>query len=256
MRIAVSGTSNTGKSTLVKNILAVWPSYKTPSKTYRDVIKEKNLPHSSNTSVDTQWDILNFMLDQLQSTNTSSNIVFDRCPLDNLAYTLWAHDHEIEGFTKEYVDKAIKLTKESMRHLDLILLLRYDESIKIVDDELRDTNTVFIREIDEMFDALYIQYRQNYEADIFYPKDDSPGIIILPTNPQQRIDMVSDYLTPTGELYGEEESIFNPEKMSELEALVKQQKAALEHEEAEKALYEKFGMTKSTANPVSRLISQ
>ena len=256
MRIAVSGTANTGKSTLVKNILAVWPNYKTPSKTYRDVIKEKNLPHSSNTSIDTQWDILNFMLDQLQATNKNSNIVFDRCPLDNLAYTLWAHDHEVEGFTKEYVDKAIRLTRESMRHLDLILVLKYDPSIKIVDDNLRDTDETFIKEIDDIFDALYLQYRMNYEADIFYPKDDSPGVFVLPTDPQKRIDMISDYLTPTGELYSEEESIFNPEKMNELEALVKQQKAALEQEEAEKALFEKFGMAKTTKPVDPRLFLQ
>jgi len=242
MRIAVSGTACTGKSTLVKNILAVWPNYKTPSKTYRDLIKEKNLPHSSDTSIDTQWDILNFMLDQLQAVDKSANIVFDRCPLDNLAYTLWAHDKGIEGFTKEYVDKAIKLTKESMRHLDLILLLRYDTSIKIVDDELRDTDVTFIEEIDNIFDALYIQYRQNYEADIFFPKDDSPGILVLPTNPQQRIEMISDYLTPEGEMYGDDSSIFNPNNLSELETLVKQQKAALDQEEAQKALFEKFSI--------------
>lgn len=242
MRIAVSGTSNTGKSTLVKNILAVWPNYKTPSKTYRDLIKEKNLPHSSKTSIDTQWDILNFMLDQLQNTTTKSNIVFDRCPLDNLAYTLWSHDKGIEGFTKEYVDKAIKLTKESMRHIDLILLLKYDSIIKIEQDELRDTNVEFIKEVNEIFDALYLQYRINYEADIFFPKDDSPGIIVLPTCPKQRIEMISEYISPEGEMYGDETSIFNPENLTELETLVKQQKAALEQEEAEKALYEKFNV--------------
>jgi predicted ATPase len=242
MRIAVSGTANCGKSTLVNNIVQVWSKYKTPSKTYRDLIKEKNLPHSSSTSIDTQWDILNFMLDQLQATNKNSNIVFDRCPLDNLAYTLWAHDNNKEGFTKEYVDKAIRLTRESMRHLDLILLLKYDPAIKIVEDNLRDTDEKFIKDIDDIFDALYIQYRQNYEADVFFPKDDSPGIIVLPTNPQQRIDMISDYITPEGEMYGDESSIFNPNNISELEALVQQQKAALEAEQAEKDLYKKFGV--------------
>jgi hypothetical protein len=182
------------------------------------------------------------MIDQLQETTTSSNIVFDRCPLDNLAYTLWAHDKGIEGFTKEYVDKAIKLTRESMRHIDMILLLKYDPSIKIVEDSLRDTDETYIQEIDDIFDALYIQYRQNYEADIFFPVDDSPGIFILPTNPQKRIDMISDYITPSGELYSEEDSIFNPEKMNELETLLKQQKSALEQEEAEKALFEKYSI--------------
>ena len=67
MRIAFSGTANTGKTTIINNFLAVWSQYKTPEKTYRDIIKEKNLPHSSSTTTDTQWDILNFMIDQLQS---------------------------------------------------------------------------------------------------------------------------------------------------------------------------------------------
>ena len=242
MRIAISGTANCGKSTLVKNILAVWDNYKTPSKTYRDLIKEKELPHSSATSVDTQWDVLNFMIDQLQGTTTKSNIVFDRCPLDNLAYTLWAFDNNKEGFTMDYVNKAIKLTKEALRHLDVIFLLRYDPLIKVVEDGVRDTDVKFIQEIDDIFDAMYIQYRQNYDADVFFPKDDSPGVIVLPTNPQKRIDMISDYLTPEGEMYGDDASIFNPDNLKELEALVTQQKAALDAENAEKELYKKFSV--------------
>ena len=36
---------------------------------------------------------------------------------------------------------------------------------------------------------------------------------------------------------------FNPEKLDELETLVKQQKAALDEEEKEKELFKKFGLT-------------
>ena len=89
---------------------------------------------------------------------------------------------------------------------------------------------------------MYIQYRQNYDADVFFPKDDSPGVIVLPTNPQKRIDMISDYLTPEGEMYGDDTSIFNPDNLKELEALVTQQKAALDAENAEKELYKKFSV--------------
>jgi hypothetical protein len=46
-----------------------------------------------------------------------------------------------------------------------------------------------------------------------------------------------------GELYGDEHSLFNPEKLDELEALVKQQKAALDQEEKEKELFKKFGLS-------------
>lgn len=242
MRIAFSGTANTGKSTLVKNFLAVWPQYKTPEKTYRDIIKEKNYSHSSKTTTETQWDILNFMIDQLQSTSKQEKIVFDRCPIDNLAYTLWAHDKGIEGFDKAYVDKTILLAKESLRHLDIVFLLHYDDSIKIEDDNLRDTNIEYIKEVDNIFKALFKQYEINYDADVFFPKNDSPGIIVLPSNPQRRIDIISEYIDPTGNLYGEEHSLFNPEKLDEMERLVKQQQSALDEETREKDLYRKFGL--------------
>jgi len=242
MRIAISGTSNTGKSTLVKNFLAVWLKYTTPEKTYRDVLTEKNLQHSSKTSTETQWEVLNFMVVQLQKTSKKDNIIFDRCPLDNLAYTLWAHSKSIEGFDKEFVDKCIKIVKESLRHIDIIFLLNYDKSITIENDGMRDTDPTYIVEVDNIFNALFEQYTQNYDADIFFPKDDSPGVIKLPTSIKQRIDTISEYIDPSGDLYGDEHSIFNPEKLDELEALVKYQKAALDQEEKEKELWKKFGL--------------
>jgi len=242
MRISFSGAANTGKTTLVKNFLSVWPQYSTPETSYRSLIVDNDLPHSSVTTTDTQWKILNFMVDQLQSLDKKSKIVLDRCPLDNLVYTLWAFDKGIEGFDKEFVDKCIKITKESMRHLDIIFLLEYDKSIKIEDDGMRDIDPTYINETNNIFKALFAQYEQNYDADIFFPKDDSPGIIVLPSDPQRRIDIIAEYLDSSGEIYGDEHSLFNPEKLNELEALVKHQKSVLEKEKEEKDLFKKFGL--------------
>ena len=242
MRIAISGTACTGKTTLLKNFLAVWDKYTTSEKTYRDVIAENNLPHSSETNTETQWAILNFMVDEMQKSDKDSMVIYDRCPLDNLAYTLWAFGKGVEGFDKQFVDKCIAITKESMRHLDIIFLLRYDPSIPIEDDGVRDTNKEYISEIDNIFGALYEQYRQNYDADIFFPVDDSPALIELPTSIQGRIDTIAEYVTADGGFYSEESSIFAPEKLDELEALVKQQSAALQQEKDEKELWNKFGI--------------
>ena len=88
MRIAISGTSCQGKSTLIKDFLKEWTNYKTIDKTYRDVIIEQGLEHSSATNKDTQWSILNFMIDELQKTSKGDSISFDRCPLDNIVYSI------------------------------------------------------------------------------------------------------------------------------------------------------------------------
>ena len=50
MRIAFSGTGNSGKTTLVKSFLYNWKTYSTPDKTYRDLIEEEDLLHSSQTT--------------------------------------------------------------------------------------------------------------------------------------------------------------------------------------------------------------
>ena len=74
MRIAISGTACQGKTTLIKDFLDQWPSYKTPKKTYRDIIKDNNLDHSSETNKKTQWDILNFMIEEQQKYRKGQNI--------------------------------------------------------------------------------------------------------------------------------------------------------------------------------------
>ena len=250
MRIAFSGTGNSGKSTLVKSFLYTWSNYRTPEKTYRDIIEEEGLSHSSKTTVDTQSKILNFMIDQVQNTTLSDKIIYDRCPLDNIAYSMWCHDKEIEGFTKDFVTEQIKLMRESMRSIDIIFLCRFDSSQKVVDDGFRDTDLNFIKEIDNIFYSLYRSHNDDPEGDIFFPKGDSPCIIELPNNPQGRIDLVAEYVAPDGGMYGEEESILNPENIDDLERLVNLQKQAKEKEEEDQRLQQKFGLPPDTNNRI------
>lgn len=241
MRIAISGTANTGKSTLIQSFLHTWTNYITPDRTYRDVIKEGNLDHSSNTTTDTQTVILDSFLDQ-QQKRVTDNIVYDRCTLDALAYTIWCFEKGLEGFDSEYVQKQIAIVKESMRSLDLIFLCKFDEKQAVIDDGFRDTDIEYIKEIDNIFESLYQQYFQNVHSDVFFPKDDSPAVIKLPDNPQERVDLIAEYVTPEGGMYGEEHSILNPENIGELEQLVMQQKRAQEADEADKELFKKFGL--------------
>lgn len=243
MRIAFSGTANSGKSTLVKSFLHTWDNYETSDKTYRDVLEEKGLEHSSNTSVDTQTVVLDFLIDQLQGKKQDDKIVYDRCPLDAVAYTMWANSKDLEGFTDEFVGKQIAMSKEALRSLDIIFMTRFNENtMKVVDDGTRDANIDFIKEMDNIFHTLYQQYMIAPTADVFYPKNDSPCVILLPDAPQARIDLIAEYVTPDGGMYGEEESILNPDNIEDLERLVEMQKAQLDKEEQEAELMKQFGL--------------
>ena len=240
MRIAFSGTGNSGKSTMVKSFLHTWKQYETPEKTYRDILKEEDLTHSTETNPETQNKILDFMVDQVTSYDKDSKVIYDRCPLDNLAYTIWCNEKKKDGFTREFVTKQINLMKETMRCLDIIFLCRFDVNQKVEDDGFRETNVEFILEVDNIFNSFFQQYTQNPEADIFFPKGDSPAVIELPHNAQERIDLVHQYVGDDGTLIADEPSILGD--VDKLEALLLQQEGALDEENKEKELYKRFGL--------------
>ena len=89
MRIAISGTGNQGKTTLINDFLQEWSNYETESKTYRTKLVEEKLPHSKHTTKDTQWKILNHMVDEMQTFNPEDNVVMDRCPKIELFRPFW-----------------------------------------------------------------------------------------------------------------------------------------------------------------------
>lgn len=231
MRISISGTSCTGKSTLIKSFLNRWPMYNTPSKTYRDVIRESNLSHSSNTSDETQLIILNWMMEEQSKSTKDSKIVYDRCPWDNLAYTL--HGNALGKVTDETAAATISFVKESMKNIDIIFWLKYNPAIKIVDDGMRDAKLDYIKQTDMVFQGLFDQYMENLEQDVFYPKDDCPAIVCIDehfTSIDDRLMFIGEFIDHKGDLI-EGDSLLDPENLEVLEQMVKDQERETVNEE-------------------------
>lgn len=231
MRIAISGTAGQGKSTLLKAFLNRWPMYMTPSKTYRDVIVENNLSHSSNTSDETQLLILNWMMEEQLKYPKDSHVIYDRCPLDNLAYAL--HGNAIGKIGNQTAAATISFVKESMRDLDIIFWLKYNPSIKIVDDDMRDTNLQYIKQVDGIFQGLFDQYMENLEQDVFFPSEDCPAIVCIDehfTTIDDRLMFIGEFIDHKGDLI-EGDSLLDPENLEVLEQMVKDQERETVNEE-------------------------
>jgi len=237
MRIAFCGAQNTGKTTLIKDFLVCWPQYKTLNKSYRDVILEKGLTHSSATTQETQQIIRDWMFDNLKSNTKDENIVYDRCLLDNLIYTLWSYKYNPGSIDGKFVDESIEMTKESMRKLDIIFYIPADKcNFGIVDDSFRDTNVRYRNQIDQLFKGIIHEYTDNYDSDVFWPKNDSPGIIEIYGAREQRLIQIGDYIQPDGTLYGEEHSILNPDQLNLMETMLKEQQGQLDFEKEMKSV--------------------
>ena len=238
MRIAISGTANQGKSTLIRDFVANWPMYKVGGNSYRDYIKKNKSPHSKKTNKETQWKYLNLIIDDLQKFNKDDYVIFDRCALDNLVYSLWACDKQVGRIDDKFIEKCIPIVKESYKHLDILFFLPITKAapVPIVENGTRETDETYVKEIDALFKSMMQQYQHNLGRTPFFPADDCPGMIEIFGTPEERIGMVKWYIDVEGDLIGGDvnaaDNLFNPENISEMEALIASQKAIKDQEVA------------------------
>jgi hypothetical protein len=211
MRIAISGTACQGKSTFIEDMNTAWPSYIIPEKSYRDILPED---HSKKTSEDTQWEILDFMLENLQEYRKGDMVIFDRCPLDNIVYSIWANGKG--NISDEFISKCIPLIYESMKMLDVIFFIPITKhaEVELEENGTRDADEEYVTEIDNIFKTMYQQWLQPDSP--FFPKDDRPAIIEIFGNRQQRIQMASLYIDEDGSAMGEQ-GIINPTELAAYE---------------------------------------
>ena len=244
MRIAIAGAANTGKTTLFNAFKQKWPMYTSPSKTYRDIITENNLEHSSKTNEETQLVILNWMMEEQSKHLKGSYVVYDRCPWDNLAYTLQGNANEL--ISDEITAAIISFVKESMKDLDIIFWIKRNESIKVVKDELRDTDEAFIKQTEQVFTELFNQYMENLEVDVFYPKEDCPAIVCVDEHfatVDDRLMFISEFIDYKGDLIETESSILDPSNLEMLEELLGDQVKEMDEEQRLKEIMKAFKLT-------------
>ena len=205
MKIALIGAHCVGKSTLVEQFLKEWPMYKRPEKTYRDIIKEQNLNLNMQGDKESQRAILNALVDEVQlaSTSDDKHIIFDRCTVDNIAYTLWHYAKGTDGFTPEFVMTCKDIAALSLKHIDLIFYVSARKEIPLTPREGRETDEVFREEIDNIFDSLVNSYEKNTGA--FFPSEDCPAVIRLEGPPDMRIPQIKLYIKENGNCFGEED---------------------------------------------------
>ena len=207
MRLAISGTAAQGKTTLLNAFLDNWDMYVTPEQSYRSVLKDSK--HSKQTNKETQWTILNHMIDQLESNSDKDHIIYDRCPLDNLVYSMWAFHKNVGDIDEHFVEKCIPIVRESMKLLDVIFIIPITNVAQndIEDDGVRETDAEYITEIDNFFKAMY----NNWNSDDvrFFPKEDRAALVEIFGTTEERIKMLELYINPNGNMFGEDETLVN-----------------------------------------------
>lgn len=236
MRIAIIGSACQGKTTLVNDMIKTWPTYKAHVSDYRARVREENLPINKEMTQAAQWTILNCLIDDLQSYTSDDNVIFDRCPLDNIVYSLWGNAKNSSDIDDDFIKKCIPLVQQSMHLLDIIFFLPITKTspVEITDKDQREVDPDFIREIDNIFKSISHSYYRTGSSP-FFPEEDRPPIIEIFGNPVERIEMMKLYLNEEGKIL-EGDSIFSAESIKDMEALLGIQAELGEEAKKEKKL--------------------
>lgn len=207
MKIAVSGPQCTGKTTFIQDFLKEFPMYTTPKGSYRDLAKKKKIKINQNGNVQSQLDILNYHIDTSQKYDKNDNVIFDRCVIDPLVYSLWMHEKEKKGIDEKHIESMLRLVKESVKLYDIIFIVPLTKAapIPMEADDLRDTDEIYREEINNIFNAVQESYHK--QSQVIFPPEDCPAVIDIFGNRQERIAMAKLYVGKDGKAFGEESSL-------------------------------------------------
>ena len=157
MRIAISGSHRTGKSTLLAALAEALPSYTTVDEPYH-LLEEDGHELSHPPSVEDFEAQLERSIEALQEAGDEA--LFDRCPLDMLAY-IAVHDDAAEVDLEEWVPAV----REAVASLDLVVFVPIEARDRIAfsaaDDEA-DTRSA----VDEKLRELLLEDPYELELEV------------------------------------------------------------------------------------------
>lgn len=208
MKIALIGTHCNGKSTLVQAIKKTWSMYKSPEKTYRDIIAEKNIKLNREGDQASQEAILDALCKQAHDASKETHIIHDRAVTDNLAYTMYLADKGIIDDDKFIVESILR-HKDAIKKYDVVFWLPLNTGIKLDDinnpNPNRDTDLMYRIEIDNIFASIYESYQTS--QGLLFDLIDQPLVMRLDGDLNVKLEAIADLMGPDGNLVETEKSV-------------------------------------------------
>lgn len=119
MRIAVSGTHGVGKSTLIDEFLRTHPAFTHEPEPYTVMVEDFGEEFSDDPNVEDFRRQLEFNIDRLRQHAPGEDVIYERCPIDFLAY--------VDALESGSAEALLGPVSNAMQNLDLILYLPLDK---------------------------------------------------------------------------------------------------------------------------------
>ena len=151
MRIAITGTHCVGKSALIEEFLGAHPDYIHEPEPYTVLVEEFGEEFSSSPMVDDFYRQLEFNIARLKSHAPGKEVIYERSPVDYLAYMLALEDLGRDRRSSKFLESTRQAVRDAMTYLDLVVYVPIEKRIEVCDDEdLKLRNAVDVR-LDDLF---------------------------------------------------------------------------------------------------------
>jgi len=134
MRIVVSGTHASGKSTLISDFALRHPEFAVLPDPFELVDEAWDSPTAASFAAQ-----LRISATRLDPDGSAEHLIAERGPLDFLAYLLALDDLTGGSSSPEFLERSTAITREALEHVDLLVVLPLtatDEIVADVDEHL------------------------------------------------------------------------------------------------------------------------
>ncbi|MDQ1321530.1 MAG: hypothetical protein QG655_2775 [Actinomycetota bacterium] len=164
MRIAISGSHSLGKSTVVNDWVARHPGYFREEEPYRALglygpyeILFRDESTRLHNGIQLYYNIGRVH----RYATAADDVIFDRAPVDYLAYSQYTADTGCTDIDDEFVLSMVPAVVESLDRLDILAFVpRSDEwPVEMESDGIRPTDHAYRDAVDETFKQIYREGR-------------------------------------------------------------------------------------------------
>jgi hypothetical protein len=191
MRIAVSGSHSLGKSTLVDDWVARYPQFTREEEPYRALGlygPYQILFRDESTRLHNGIQLYYSLSRVHRYAAQSDDVIFDRAPVDYLAYSQYTADAGSTDIDDAFVMSMVQPVIESLDRLDIIAFVpKSDEwPVEMEADGIRPTDYAYRDAVDAVFTQIYREGRYGV-----FSGERHPLVVELVGSRQDRLDQLA-----------------------------------------------------------------
>jgi len=123
MKIAISGTHCVGKSTLIDGFLLAHPDFDHEPEPYDALQEQYGESFAASPSAEDFNRQLEYNLERIAYYQSDDLVIFERCPIDYLAYLFALADLGRDHEALSVLERALSVARQAVHQLDMIVFL-------------------------------------------------------------------------------------------------------------------------------------